>query len=92
MRTDRTACWIAAVLTALCFAGCEPKKDVQEKQRLQQEEQAEKDEAKANQAITNMNQKMFSTMNSQPAPSASNTAPSQPPPPAPAPSPNAPKP
>jgi hypothetical protein len=79
MITDRLSQGFAALLSVLALAGCGRRTDARDKQRLQQEEQAENDEAKANQAITNMNQKMFGQMNSQPASSASNTA--QPPPP-----------
>lgn len=72
------AAWIArllaALLAAMTFTGCGSKKDAEEKQRLQQEEEAARAEAQANQAITNMNQKMFRAMNAQPtAPAASPT-------------------
>jgi ABC-type uncharacterized transport system auxiliary subunit len=74
MPTDRFALSIAALLVASVLAGCGPNKDTVERERL--ESQAEKDQAKANQAITKMNQKIFGAMNSQgvsptPAPTAS---------------------
>ncbi|MDE3084834.1 MAG: hypothetical protein KGJ37_06420 [Verrucomicrobiota bacterium] len=62
-----------AVLACAAFSGCGKK---EAKQRLQQEQQG--DAAKANKAITNLNQSMFSKMNASTPGAAPAT--SQPPP------------
>jgi len=50
------------VVLACIFSGCS-NKDKEAKERLEQEQQAASDAAKANKAITNVNQSMFSRMN-----------------------------
>ena len=59
---------------AFIFSGCS-NKDKEAQQRLEQQRQAEADAAKANKAITNMNQSMFSKMNAS-TPGATATTPS----------------
>jgi TRAP-type C4-dicarboxylate transport system permease large subunit len=59
---------------AFIFSGCS-NKDKEAQQRLEQQRQADADAAKANKAITNMNQSMFSKMNAS-TPGATATTPS----------------
>jgi hypothetical protein len=63
MPTERFALSIVGFLVASALAGCGPSKDTVEREHL--ENQTERDQAKANQAITKMNQKMFGAMNAQ---------------------------
>jgi Tfp pilus assembly protein PilE len=88
MKTNRRIQCAALIALAAIFAGCgESRKDreARERARLEQEQQAERDAAKANKAITDMNRKMFGRMNAS-SPGATTTtttttAPAQPPPP-----------
>jgi len=88
MKPHRRFKLAALIALAAVFIGCsESRKDreARERARLEQEKQAERDAAKANKAITDMNKKMFGRMNAS-SPGATTTtttttAPAQPPPP-----------
>ncbi len=82
MKTHKILLLAAVGFLVLVFTGCGPSKDelaVKERQRLELEKQAERDAAKGNKAITDMNKKMFSRMNaSSPGATAAGTPPAQP--------------
>jgi hypothetical protein len=87
MITHRRIEWAALIVLAVILAGCgesRREREARERARLEQEQQAERDAAKANKAITDMNRKMFGRMNaSSPGATTPTTAtmPAQPPPP-----------